>query len=141
MFNSDITTENWLDPAELAVALWLFVSPFLLGFFDIQSASLVMMGVSLVVIFTSLLGLSNHLPWEEWINVTLAVVLIASPWLFNFSSVTAATINALVCGGLLVVLSVAALRVDYSKLAKAQLSERLHPASATRDTTHRQVRN
>ena len=80
MFNSDISAENWLDPVELLLATWLLASPFALGFFDVSSASIVMIAIGCTVFLTAQLGLSNHLPWEEWINLLLAALLIASPW-------------------------------------------------------------
>lgn len=137
MLNPNISAENWFDPAELVVSLWLLASPFVLGFFDIQSASIVMIGIGTLVFLTSQLGLSNHLPWEEWANVILAVLLLSSPWLFGFSGSMPATINALASGLILGILAVAALKVDYNYLAAIEHSEKLHTSRSTsRGSTH-----
>jgi len=122
MFNSDISAENWLDPVELLLATWLLASPFALGFFDVSSASIVMIAIGCTVFLTAQLGLSNHLPWEEWINLLLAALLIASPWLFGFAGIMAATVNAVVSGIVLAILALAALLIDYSYMHSQQLA-------------------
>lgn len=113
MFNLNISAENWLDPMELLLSSWLLISPFVLGFFGVTSASAVMIMIGCSVLFIAQLGLSNHLPWEEWTNLLLAILLIASPWLFGFASVMAATVNAVASGIVLAILALAALRTDY----------------------------
>ena len=132
MFNSDISAENWLDPVELLLATWLLASPFALGFFDVSSASIVMIAIGCTVFLTAQLGLSNHLPWEEWINLLLAALLIASPWLFGFAGIMAATVNAVVSGIVLAILALAALLIDYRYMNSQQL--------ATENTHRRDVR-
>jgi len=122
MFNSDISAENWLDPVELLFSVWLLASPFVLGFFDVSSASIVMIAIGSTVFLTAQLGLSNHLPWEEWINLLLAAVLIASPWLFGFAGIMAATVNAVVSGIILAILALAALLIDYSYMNSQELA-------------------
>jgi hypothetical protein len=122
MFNSDISAENWLDPVELLFSVWLLASPFVLGFFDVSSASIVMIAIGSTVFLTAQLGLSNHLPWEEWINLLLAALLIASPWLFGFAGIMAATVNAVVSGIILAILALAALLIDYSYMNSQELA-------------------
>ncbi len=127
MFNSDISAENWLDPIELLFSVWLLASPFVLGFFDVTSASIVMIAIGSTVFLTAQLGLSNHLPWEEWINLLLAALLIASPWLFGFAGMMAATVNAVVSGIVLAILAFAALWIDYSyKESQEFAAESIH---------------
>jgi SPW repeat-containing protein len=42
------------------------------------------------------------LKWEDWLGIGLGVWLLASPWTFGFSDQSAATMNALIMGSILV---------------------------------------
>jgi SPW repeat-containing protein len=42
------------------------------------------------------------LQWEDWVGIGLGIWLIASPWTLGYSDQSAATINALVMGSILV---------------------------------------
>jgi hypothetical protein len=42
------------------------------------------------------------LKWEDWVGIGLGIWLIASPWAFGFSDQSAATMNALIMGSILV---------------------------------------
>jgi len=69
-----------------------------------------------VVFFVSQLGIANQQPWEEWVNLSAAVILIVSPWLFGYASVVAATWNAIAAGALLVLLTVLQMVEEYGAL-------------------------
>ena len=42
------------------------------------------------------------LQWEDWVGIGLGVWLLASPWMFGFTGESAATMNALIMGTILV---------------------------------------
>jgi len=107
---------GWKDSIELVVGLWLLVSPLALGFFSNPVASITTITVATVVFFVSQLGIANQQPWEEWVNLSAAVILIVSPWLFGYASVVAATWNAIVAGALLVLLTVLQMVEEYGAL-------------------------
>ncbi|MGE5098164.1 MAG: SPW repeat protein [Betaproteobacteria bacterium] len=44
----------------------------------------------------------RSLQWEDWAGVALGAWLLASPWVLGYSDVTAAVMNALVVGTILV---------------------------------------
>lgn len=44
----------------------------------------------------------KSLKWEDWMGVALGVILLVSPWALGYSAETAATMNALVMGVILV---------------------------------------
>jgi len=92
--------EGWQDMFELLIATWIVFSPFALGFWNIPAASLTTLAVGSLAILVSQLGLARQQPWAEWINLALAVTLMASPWLFAYTTATVATWCALVSGGL-----------------------------------------
>ena len=107
---------GWKDSIELVVGLWLLVSPLALGFFSNPVASITTITVATVVFFVSQLGIANQQPWEEWVNLSAAVILIVSPWLFGYASVVAATWNAIAAGALLVLLTVLQMVEEYGAL-------------------------
>ena len=116
MGKSSSSASGWKDSIELVIGLWLLLAPLALGFFNNPSAALVTILVATVVFFISQLGIANQQPWEEWVNLIAAVILIVSPWVLGYSSVAAATWNAVVCGGLLVLLTVLQMTEEYAAL-------------------------
>ena len=111
-----IVINGWKDSIELVIGLWLLLSPLVLGFFSSPIASVTTIIIATVVFFVSQLGIANQQPWEEWTNLIAAVVLIVSPWLFGYAEIVYATWNAIVCGGLLVLLTVLQMTEEYSAL-------------------------
>jgi hypothetical protein len=109
-------TSGWKDSIELVIGLWLLVSPLVLGFFSSPTAAMTTIAVATVVFFVSQLGIANQQPWEEWVNLIAAVILIASPWLFGYASIVAATWNAIVAGGFLVLLTALQMVEEYGTL-------------------------
>ena len=107
---------GWKNSIELVVGLWLLLSPLALGFFSNPVASIVTILVATVVFFVSQLGIANQQPWEEWVNLIAAVFLISSPWLFGYASIATATWNSILCGGLLVLLTVLQMVEEYGAL-------------------------
>ncbi len=113
---------GWRDSIEMVIGLWLLVSPLALGFFSNPTASLITIAVATVVFFVSQLGIANQQPWEEWVNLIAAAILIVSPWLFGYAAEIAATWNAIVAGGLLVTLTVFQMLEEYATIKQKQVS-------------------
>lgn len=80
--------ESVLDVYNLALAMLLFVSPWLfagskgLPAIDIWASSAAIAAISLAAIF----AFAN---WEEWANLALAIWLMASPWVLGFTHTSA----------------------------------------------------
>ena len=104
---------GWRDAIELVLAVWLLVSPFVLGFFPIGHASMIAFLIGSIILCTAMLGISTEQPWEEWITFAFALLLIASPWLLSYSFSVIATVNALATGSLLVIVSLFTIKHDY----------------------------
>lgn len=47
--------------------------------------------------------------WQDWANMVFGLLLAASPWLLQFTGLEAATLNAVIIGGLIFALSALAL--------------------------------
>ena len=107
---------GWQDVVELVLAAWIFVSPVVLGYFTVVEASITALLVGAIVSLTSQLGIAKQQPWEEWFNLVVAAIFITSPWLFGYSTVVAATLNAVISGLLLAIFAIAALIHEYAEL-------------------------
>lgn len=90
---------RWQDGMEIAVGLWLCVSPWVLGYSDpLQAAgwSAVLVGITVLLFSFEDLFLPSEI--EEWFDLTLGLALMASPWLWDYSDNVPATLNALISG-------------------------------------------
>jgi hypothetical protein len=90
--------QRWQDWVMLVFAIWLFFSPFFLGYSsDARSAgNAYVLGV-LVAIF-SIWALAAPQKWEEWINLLLGIWLIISPWVLRVGGDSVATTNFVILG-------------------------------------------
>ncbi len=78
---------RWQDWVELILAIWLFFSPFFLGYSSPSSTAAYnsyVLGV-LVAIF-AIWALADPRRWEEGINAILGLWLIISPFVLKFNS-------------------------------------------------------
>lgn len=48
--------------------------------------------------------------WQDWADLMLGMLILLSPWLLSFTEAQAPTVNAIVVGGLIIALSVLAIR-------------------------------
>ena len=110
----------WKDVVELITAIYLLLSPFILGFFHVVSASITFLLIGTAVLVISQLGIAKQQPWEEWTNLVLAILLAASPWLFGYYPVTIATASAAISGVILAVMAISAMVEEYSAIRHAE---------------------
>ncbi|OGA23062.1 MAG: hypothetical protein A3I01_17555 [Betaproteobacteria bacterium RIFCSPLOWO2_02_FULL_65_24] len=106
-------TKRWQDWVELLLGVWLVVSPWVVGYTDIEAARLnaVILGIAIVVYSVIELGVPKA--WEEWVSAAMGLWLVVSPFVLNFSQQAAATWNAIVIGALILVFALWALSKDY----------------------------
>lgn len=104
---------GWQDFLELGVATWIIASPFALGFFSQVNASLTLILIGCVCFLIALLGLATENPVDEWINLCLGVLICATPWLFGYTELVVATTNAVICGGVMITLTILAMTHEY----------------------------
>jgi hypothetical protein len=96
--------KQWEDWASWVFGIWLCISPWALEF-DLERVSTrnaVIVGF--LIILAEVVTLSVFRPWEEWVNVALGAWLVISPWVLGIAS-TAATVNFVVIGALVVALA------------------------------------
>ena len=120
-----VTTKynGWQDFLELCLASWVFVSPFVLGFFDNVSASLSCMFIGGLIISTSIFGMARETPGLEWATLCLSICLMVTPWLFSYAHISIAVLSVLISGGALVVFSILAMVHEYRERDLRQRTE------------------
>jgi hypothetical protein len=122
------TNKRWQDWVSLVLGIWLFLSPWLLGFYSSlprDSWNFFVVGIAFIVFAAFALNLRTL--WEEWVNLALGVWMIISPWALSYSAYATARDDAIVVGvivGLLAIWSLAEARVGHT------------PEGATRELTH-----
>ena len=112
--------EGWQDVVALVIAVWLVVSPFVLNFTEIKSASFTTMTIGLVSLLVTQLGIAKQQPWEERFNLGLAALLMLSPFFLGYFPTTNATLNAVISGLLLAGLAVSAMVLEHSEQRRLQ---------------------
>lgn len=70
----------------LVAGLWLIVSPFVLGYTDLQQAmwNSLIVGVLVAIMAAARVAMPGHYPWMSWANVVLGIWLIASPFIYSY---------------------------------------------------------
>lgn len=107
---------GWQDSIELVIGLWLIASPFVLGFIESAPAAMSAICVGAMVFLFSQLGIAEQRPWEEWTNLTLALLLIISPWVLGYAAMTSAMINASACGATITLLAIITMNKEYDQI-------------------------
>ena len=74
------------DLINLILAVWLFLSPWLVGFAGTMPAAWVAWLTAIAVAIFAIAALAALAEWEEWINLILGIWLIISPWVARFST-------------------------------------------------------
>jgi hypothetical protein len=97
---------HWQDDINLLLGIWLFISPWVLGYADAQTAAWHSWGLGLLIGVGALMALIRFFAWEEWINAAFGVWLIVAPWLLGFSGESVAMWNHVVIGVLTAVLAI-----------------------------------
>ena len=95
--------KRWQDWLNLLIGIWLFISPWVIGFANAsQGASwnAWILGVAIVVF--SAIAVTLPQAWEEVINILLGIWMVISSWVIGVASRAVET-NAVIVG-LLVIL-------------------------------------
>ncbi len=92
-----MTNKRWQDWVILVLGVWLFFSPFLLGYTQTMAASnAYVIGVGLALF--AILALIDARVWEEWVNLALGAWLIISPFVLGYSNMPTPTWNHIIVG-------------------------------------------
>jgi uncharacterized membrane protein YtjA (UPF0391 family) len=113
-------TRRWQDWVNLLLGVWLFLSPWLLGYTGASvtaSWNAWILGVALVVF--SAIAVSVPRTWEEIINLLIGIWMVISPWVLRFSGVSrTAETNAVIVGIIAIVLAAWAMTLSRHEPAR-----------------------
>lgn len=119
-------TNRWQDWANLVLAIWLFISPWVLQFGSgvpvaqpgasapggpidaVSNAAWNAWVLGVIVFLVALSAVGRMEFWQEWINLLLGAWIFAAPWALGFAggNLTAAAWDHWVVGALIFILSV-----------------------------------
>lgn len=96
---ADQQATRWQDWTNVVFGIWLFLSPFILGY-SIEGGAAAwnhyILGIAVTVF--AIIALYDTQVWEEWINLILGAWLIISPFILGFTEQPAALWNSIILG-------------------------------------------
>ncbi len=102
---SVLMKEHWQDGVSVLVGVWLVISPWVFGYFGITAAMLTSVVLGVIIAVDAGAALLKFHEWEEWVSMVMSVLLIMSPWLFDYAAMAPAAWNHVVVGLLVLALS------------------------------------
>ena len=104
--------KRWQDWLNLLIGIWLFISPWVMGFAGSNAGAdwnAWILGAAIVVF--SAIAVSLPQAWEEVINILLGIWMVISSWVLGVTS-RAAESNAVIVGLLLILLAAWAMAMN-----------------------------
>lgn len=109
---------KWQDWVTLVVGIWLFFSPWLLGFHAaMPAASWNFFVVGIAFVIFAAFGLNLRTAWEEWVNLALGIWMVVSPWVLAFHATVDARDDAVIVGLIVVVMAIWTLAGRHTSVA------------------------
>jgi uncharacterized membrane protein len=104
--------KHWQDAVNTVLGAWLVLSPWIFGFQGetMAMATAVVLGAAMIVL--GLAAIFAPHSWEEWVQFVIGLCAIAAPWVIGFGTLRTATLNSVVVGVIVAVLSLWVLLVD-----------------------------
>ena len=102
---SVLMKEHWQDGISVLVGVWLAISPWVFGYFNITAPTLTSVVLGVIIAVAAGAALLKFHEWEEWVSVVMSGWLIMSPWLFNYAAMAPAAWNHVIVGLLVLALS------------------------------------
>jgi hypothetical protein len=112
MEGNTMKERRWQDWLNLLIGVWLFISPWAIGFAGSDmtaSWNAWILGVATVVF--SALAVSMPNAWEEVINILIGIWMVISSWVLGVAS-RAAESNAVIVGLLLILFAAWAMAMN-----------------------------
>lgn len=101
--------QHWQDWANLALGLWLVVSPWTIAhtmaapgnpFALSELAMWLLVAIGILITIFALMTLSAYAAWKEWVNIVLGACLLILSWRVGLAAAAGLIWNALVVGAL-----------------------------------------
>jgi hypothetical protein len=103
---------RWQDWASFALGLWLAVSPWVLGYSQLETATANAAFMGLAVALGSHFGVSFDESSVEWFNMAAGLWLVLAPFLLGYSSQIDVTANSIAVGTGVAALASSAMSLD-----------------------------
>jgi hypothetical protein len=94
---------NWLT---LILAVWLFISPWVLPVAALGTWAWDFWIVGIIVAAMSIAALNLRTEWEDWVNLVLGAWLFISPWIFGYVGEANAAWNSFIVGALIFLIGI-----------------------------------
>ena len=94
---------NWLN---LALAVWLFISPWVLGYAAATTPAWNAWICGVVIGVVAAIAIARLAEWEDWVTIAFGVWLFISPWVLRFTANSDAATNAYIVGILFAALGI-----------------------------------
>lgn len=89
---------GFADVINLILAIWLFLSPWVVGFAGLMPAAWTAWLTAIAIAIFAIAALSAFAEWEEWINLILGVWLLVSPWVVGVAAMHGAMLTLFLTG-------------------------------------------
>jgi hypothetical protein len=103
---------RWQDVISFLLGVWLFVSPWILGYANTGMPATLAWLLGIIVVVLAALAILASQRWEEWLNAAIGLWIFVSPWVVHARVNREALWNSLIVGALLVILSLWSLSID-----------------------------
>jgi hypothetical protein len=127
---SGLSAGHWQDWTNLALAIWLFLSPWILQFSPVLlpgngAAGAADMGAAsdaswnawilgVIIFIVAAAAIARLQLWEEWLNTLLGIWLFIAPWVLGFVPVQLAAWDHWIVGALVAICAVWDLQTLYA---------------------------
>jgi hypothetical protein len=119
----DARSGRWQDWVNLVLAVWLFISPWVLGFAAGRTVASTPAGIGATMtnpswdawifgVITAIVALSamfSRAPWQEWISLLIGIWLFIAPWVLAFSGMQNPAWDHWIVGALVFLVALSAL--------------------------------
>jgi len=112
-------TNRWQDWANLILAIWMFISPWVLQFggaaqnaagggpaVSVSHAAWNAWVLGVIVFLVALSAIGNMEVWQEWWNIVLGAWIFVAPWALGFVGLPRASWDHWIVGALIFLLAI-----------------------------------
>jgi len=89
---------GFADVINLILAIWLFLSPWIVGFAGLIPAAWTAWATAVAIAIFAIAALAAFAEWEEWINLILGLWLVVSPWVVHVAATQGAKLTLFLTG-------------------------------------------
>jgi SPW repeat len=105
MANLDTTNMRWQDVVNFLLGVWLFISPWVLGFSKAGVVATNAWVFGIIIAGLALAAMLAYQTWEEWLAAAVGTWVFVSPWVLKAASNPRILWSSLIVGALLVILA------------------------------------